>query len=186
MSFHLKPLGHLFLALTLYWSQAALAEPRFSLPSGQRTEPRSEIERLAYTDIQEGETLLWLLEDERGHQIFVEESFRAGLWERKLHVFEGAEATEPFNVSDYKFDDELGRTNSVQIIQPEEEGAWKEFINGTLGIPEGLGAGLGSLSFETERLKVKGGFRLPPRLERDPDATLIQVIRAEIGFTIKF
>jgi|GEM_PF-5372101 len=185
MSFQLKPVGTLFLTLTLSWSQAGFAEHRFSLPSGQRYEPQSEIERQAYTDVQEGETLLWLLESE-GRKIVVEESFHSGSWERKLHVIEDEDEATAFDSSSkHDFGEWDATPSGYQIIQPEEEGAWKEFIHGTLSIPEGLGVGLGSLSFETDRLRLKAGFRLPPRHERDPEATWIEVIRAEVGFTIK-
>ncbi len=184
MSFNRLNVASLFLTVSLLASLPLRAEVESEIPSASSTKSLSEM----YDSVREGETFLWVLESAEGHEVLLEENFQDGHWDRKLLVSEGsiqdgAEGSD--RQSDITFR-ELSASELPKIEAPKEQSSWSSFLRNTLKIPEGVGLGLGSLSFETDRLKVKGGFRMPPRQERDPDAIWYEVLRAEMDVTIKF
>jgi hypothetical protein len=184
MSFNRLNVASLFLAVSMLASLPLRAEVESEIAPSSSTKSLSEM----YDSVREGETFLWVLESAEGHEVLVEENFQDGHWDRKLHVTEGV-VPEGAEGSDRQSDitfRELSASELAKIEAPKEQSAWSSFLRDTLKIPERVGLGLGSLSFETDRLKVKGGFRMPPREERDPDAIWNEVLRAEVGFTIKF
>jgi hypothetical protein len=174
----------LFLSLSLLASGPLRAEVETEVKPANASKSLYEM----YDDVREGETFLWVLESAEGHEVLVEENFQDGQWDRKLHVMTGA-TTDGAEGSDRQSDitfRELSASELAKIEAPKEPSAWSSFLRDTLKIPEKVGLGLGSLSFETDRLKIKGGFKMPPREERDQDAVWYEVLRAEVGFTIKF
>ena len=184
MSFNRLNVASLFFSVAMLASLPLRAEVESEIAPANSTKSLSEM----YENVREGETFLWVLESAEGHEVLVEENFQDGQWDRKLHVIEGmipegAEGSD--RQSDITFR-ELSASELPRIEAPKEQSSWSRFLRETLKIPETVGLGLGSLSFETDRLKIKGGFKMPPRGERDPDAIWYEVLRAEIGCTIKF
>ncbi|MEO5667550.1 MAG: hypothetical protein ABIR96_05795 [Bdellovibrionota bacterium] len=173
----LSKFGPVFLALTLLWSGHARAVMGRGpvLPVNKPD---------LYANAQEGETVMWVLESD-GREIVVEEVLVDGVWVRNLHVMKekgGAEGSNSQPVLDFS---EIPDSDVVKIEESDDPNVWSTFLHDSLAIPEGVGIGLGSLSFETERLKIKAGFKLPPREERPVDSKWIEVVGAEVGFSIK-